>query len=164
MNSYLGAICCCNDYFYSQIKRILLFLFFWQEFSPEIPWCNRVLPVLKGDYLRNKHWYYSNIMLKLYDKNIFRSKCKMQIYIRNYSYMVSTRNVSWLLPLSLLGYLKTRICWGGLIWPPPSKSHVWCSNMTNYTSLESSCALLLESAKKFANLQNLNFLLQNPVI
>ena len=41
--------------------------------------------------------------------------------------------------------------------PPPSKSHVWCPNMTNDTSLESSCALLLESAKKFANLQKLNF-------
>ena len=29
--------------------------------------------------------------------------------------------------------------------------------MTNDTSLESSCALLLESAKKFANLQKLIF-------
>ena len=29
----------------------------------------------------------------------------------------------------------------------PSKSHVLCPNMTNDTSLESSCALLLESAK-----------------
>ena len=29
--------------------------------------------------------------------------------------------------------------------------------MTNDTTLESSCALLLESAKKFANLQKLNF-------
>ena len=29
--------------------------------------------------------------------------------------------------------------------------------MTNDTSLESSCALLLESAKKFANLRKLNF-------
>ena len=29
--------------------------------------------------------------------------------------------------------------------------------MTNDTSLESSCALLLESAKQFANLQKLNF-------
>ena len=37
----------------------------------------------------------------------------------------------------------------------PSKFHVWCPNMTNDTSLESSCALLLESAKKFANLQKL---------
>ena len=62
------------------------------------------------------------------------------------------------LTLSLLGYLKTRIRWGGgNLTPPPSKSHVWCPNMTNDTSLESSCALLLESAKKFANLQKLNF-------
>ena len=38
------------------------------------------------------------------------------------------------------------------------------TNMTNDTSLESSCALLLESAKKFTNLQKLNFLSQNPVI
>jgi len=36
--------------------------------------------------------------------------------------------------------------------------------MTNDTSLESSCALLLESAKKIANLQKLNFLSQNPVL
>ena len=35
--------------------------------------------------------------------------------------------------------------------------------MTNDTLLESSCALLLESAKKIANLQKLNFLSQNPV-
>ena len=47
---------------------------------------------------------------------------------------------------------------------PPSKSHALCPNMTNDTSLESSCALLLESAKKFANLQKLNFLSQNPII
>ena len=32
--------------------------------------------------------------------------------------------------------------------PPPSKSHVLCPNMTNDISLESYCALLLESAKK----------------
>ena len=44
---------------------------------------------------------------------------------------------------------------------PPSKSHVLCPNMTNDTSLESAFALLLESAKKFANLQKLNFLSQN---
>ena len=33
--------------------------------------------------------------------------------------------------------------------------------MTNDTSLESSCALLSESAKKFANLQKLNFYRKN---
>jgi len=49
---------------------------------------------------------------------------------------------------------------GGQFDPPPSKSHVLCPNMTNDTSLESSCDLLLESA----NLQKLNFLSQNPVI
>ena len=52
-------------------------------------------------------------------------------------------------PIPALGYLK---------------SHVLCPNKTNDTSLGSSCALLLESAKKFANLQKLNFLSQNPVI
>ena len=60
------------------------------------------------------------------------------------------------LKLSLLGYLKTRICWGGGQFdPPPSKSHVLCPNMTNDTSLESACALLLESAKnyKFAKIE-----------
>ena len=68
------------------------------------------------------------------------------------------------LTLSLLGYLKTGYSGGGQFDPPPSKSHAWCPNMTNDTSLERSCALLLESAKKFANLQKLNFLSQNPVI
>jgi len=52
----------------------------------------------------------------------------------------------------------------GAIWPPPSKTHVLCPNMTNDTSLESSCALLFESAKKFENLQKKIFLSQNPVI
>ena len=45
------------------------------------------------------------------------------------------------LTLSLLGYLKTRIC--------PSKSHVLCPNMTNDTSLESSCALLFAKIEFF---------------
>ena len=53
---------------------------------------------------------------------------------------------------------------GGQFNPPPPKSHVLCPNMTNDTSLESSCALLLESTKKFANLQKLNFLSQNQVL
>ena len=47
---------------------------------------------------------------------------------------------------------------------PPSKSHVLCPNMTNDTLLESSCALLLESANKFANLKKLNLLSQNTVL
>ena len=69
-----------------------------------------------------------------------------------------TPNYSNHLTLSLLGYLKTRICWGGVnLTPPPSKSHVWCPNMTNDTSLESSCALLLESAKKLQICKNLIF-------
>ena len=46
---------------------------------------------------------------------------------------------------------------GGQFDPPPSKSHVLCPNMTNDTSLESSCALLLESSTKFANLRKLIF-------
>ena len=53
---------------------------------------------------------------------------------------------------------------GGQFDPPHSKSNVLGPNMTNDTSLESSCALLLESAKKFANLRKLNFLSQNPVL
>ena len=36
--------------------------------------------------------------------------------------------------------------------------------MTNDTSLESSCALLLESAKKLANLQKLNFIAKSSYI
>ena len=43
---------------------------------------------------------------------------------------------------------------GGNLTPPPSKSHVLCPNMTNDTSLESSCALLLESAKNLQICEN----------
>jgi len=53
---------------------------------------------------------------------------------------------------------------GGVNLPPPSKSHVLCPNMTNDTSLESYCALLLESAKKFAldhAISNMQKFLQN---
>ena len=47
-------------------------------------------------------------------------------------------------------------CWG--TWKPgSSKSRVWSPNMTIDTSLESSCALLLESSKKLANLQKLQY-------
>ena len=63
------------------------------------------------------------------------------------------------------GVLENQDMLGGVnLNPPPSKSHVLCPNMTNDTSLESSCALLLDSAKKFANLRKLNFLSQNPVL
>ena len=62
------------------------------------------------------------------------------------------------------GVLENQDTLGGQFDPPPSKSHVLCPNMTNGTSLESSCAQILESAKKFANLQKLNFLSQNPAI
>ena len=43
---------------------------------------------------------------------------------------------------------------GGVNLTPPSKSHVVCPNMTNDTSLESSCALLLEYAKKLQICEN----------
>ena len=46
---------------------------------------------------------------------------------------------------------------GGQFDPPPSKSHFLCPNMTNDTSLESSCALLLESAKKICKLAKNEF-------
>ena len=42
------------------------------------------------------------------------------------------------------GVLENQDTLGGDQFDPPSKSHVLCSNMTNDTSLESSCALLLE--------------------
>jgi len=46
---------------------------------------------------------------------------------------------------------------GGGQFDPPSKSHVLCPNMTNDTSLESSCALLLESAKKICKFAKIEF-------
>ena len=70
------------------------------------------------------------------------------------------------------GVLKNQdmLGWGVNLPPPPlnpmfDMTHMTnMTNMTNDTSLESSCSLLLESAKKIANLQKLNFLSQNPVI
>ena len=42
-----------------------------------------------------------------------------------------------------VGVLENQDTLGESIWPlPPSKSHVWCPNMTNDISLESSWALL----------------------
>ena len=60
--------------------------------------------------------------------------------------------------------LKPYLCWGtwkpvyaggGQFDPLPSKSHVWCPNMTNDTSLESYNALLWESAKKIQICKNI---------
>ena len=45
------------------------------------------------------------------------------------------------------GVLENQNMLGGVNLTSPSKSHILCPNMTNDTSLESSCALLLESAK-----------------
>ena len=72
-------------------------------------------------------------------------------------------DISLFNPISA-GVLENQEMMGGGQFDPPSKSHGWCPNMTNDTSLESSCALLLESAKQFENLKKLNFLSQNPVI
>ncbi len=47
---------------------------------------------------------------------------------------------------------------------PTFDCHVLCPNMTNDTSLESSCALLLESAKKIAYLQKLKFLIEKNYV
>ena len=52
------------------------------------------------------------------------------------------------------GVLENQDMLGGINLTPPYKSHVWCPNMTNDTSLESSCALLLESAKKLQICKN----------
>ena len=76
------------------------------------------------------------------------------VVIAKFRFMIWRRKIKMFhLTLSLLGYLKTRICWGEVNLTPPSKSHVWCPNMTNDTLLESFCALLLESAKKFAKIE-----------
>ena len=52
------------------------------------------------------------------------------------------------------GVLKNQdmLGWGGV-----NLTHVLCPNMTNDTSLESSCALLLESAKKICNFAKIEF-------
>ena len=65
-------------------------------------------------------------------------------------------------PISI-GVLENQDMMGGSIWPS-SKSHVWCPIITNETLLESSCALLLESAKNLQICKNWIFLLQNPVV
>ena len=79
-----------------------------------------------------------------YTEELLRCRLPNVVFLKSFSSLT----------LSLLGYLKTRICWGVSIWPPPSKSHVLCPNMTNDTSLESSCSLLLESAKKLQICEN----------
>ena len=61
------------------------------------------------------------------------------------------------LPLSLLGYLKTRKCWGGVNLTPPPLNPIFDVQMTNDTSLESSFALLLESAKKNCKFAKIEF-------
>ena len=52
------------------------------------------------------------------------------------------------------GVLENQEMLGGGQFDPPSKSHVLCPNMTNDTSLESSCALLLESVKNLQICKN----------
>ena len=88
-----------------------------------------------------------SIRLNLYNKD---SVC---LYLR-LSKFCCELFLSFFLTLSLLGYLKTRIRWGGGQFdPPPSKSHVLCPNMTNDTSFESSCALICKKICKFAKIE-----------
>ena len=68
-----------------------------------------------------------------------------------YAYTLFQKDIYHFNPIPA-GALENRIRWGGET--PLSKSHVWCPKMTNDTSLESSCALLLESAKKSLQIFN----------
>ena len=74
---------------------------------------------------------------------------------KKFNYLEISETTSVYLKLNPIhaGVLENQDTLGGGQFDPPSKSHVLCPNMTNDTSLESSCALLLESAKKIANLQ-----------
>ena len=55
------------------------------------------------------------------------------------------------------GVLENQDMLGGGQFDPHSKSHVLCPNMTNDTSLKSSCALLPESAKKISKSAKIEF-------
>ena len=65
------------------------------------------------------------------------------------------------LTLSLLGYQKTRKRGGGVILPPPPLSPMFDVQILQmiHTSLESSCALLLKSAKKNCKFAKIDFFL-----
>ena len=74
----------------------------------------------------------------------------------------------FLIPISVnpipAGVLENQDTLGGVNLTPPTKSHVLCPNMTNDTSLESSCALLLESAKNLQICVNLIFIAKSSYI
>ena len=120
------------------VTMILLILFSPHTFCS----CGGINILIRGVNSRLLSW--SNLSLILLQKSSIFSNLNNSIL--QYSiYYILQLNCLCLLTLSLLGYLKTRICWGrGVnLTPPRSKSHVLCPNMTNDTSLESSCALLL---------------------
>ena len=103
-------------------------------------WCDFLIKIIKN--YKTKISYSSLIM----DNMIRRVRCESNSPVFN--------------PIPA-GVLKNQDMLGGSIWPPPSKSHVLCPNMTNNTSLESFCALLLESAKKICKFAKIEFFITN---
>ena len=75
-------------------------------------------------------------------ENLLSSKCGRRLF----------SNLKCVNPIPA-GVLENQDMLGGGQFDPPSKSHVLCPNITN-ESLESSCALLLESAKKLQICKN----------
>ena len=84
----------------------------------------------------------------------------MLCYITRKNYLLCN-NIKPLNPISA-GVLENQDMLGG--GSTPSKSHVWCPNMINDTSLESSCALLLESQKKLQICKNWIFIAKSSYI
>ena len=110
----------------------------------------RYQTILQWD-LKNQN-KLQNVLKILYIKWI--KTLMSSLVFKQYTYLLK------FLTLSLLGYLKTRIRWGGVnltpLLNPMFNVQIW--QMIHHWK-----ALLLESAEKFANLQKLNFLPQNPV-
>ena len=95
-------------------------------------------------------------MINIYLFYYLFSKIQSSIYRHKLKINQASRNKKrGSLTLSLLGYLKTRR--GGQFDPPPSKSHVWCPNMTHDTSLESTCAHTFRIWKKICKFAKIEF-------
>ena len=143
------------------LKKIPTFPRIQPSLRPGLSLSLQLVPILIGSDLTNKRALFANQLIDTLHTRFWNAWAFVHLarHLNDVLCLIlSITSKRWItlysLTLSLLVYLKTRIRWGGGSSWPPSKSHVWCPNMTNDTSLESSCALLLESAKncKFAKI------------
>ena len=97
-------------------------------------------------------WKYPG---RVWNKSVIPVMHLIKIYGRTSSGYIS-HWIKTVNPISA-GVFENQDMRGGGQFDPPFKSHVWFPNMTNDTSLESSCALLLESRKKICKFAKIEF-------